>query len=201
MFFRIVICVLILTANAVTGAENSAQREEIAALYKQALARNKAAVEQCIEKLEAALKKDPSNQLARVYLGSSYTLRSRDLGFGPSKLSELKRGLAAMDAAVAAAPDDPHVRLVRALTSDSLPFFLGRKTSTLEDFAILIASVSKAPGNLEPGDLQVLYFSAGKAEERSGNRERARQLWKEGTRYPVDSRLAEKLMAALADAK
>ena len=78
------------------------EQKEIQELYRAGLGGDQAAVEQCIEKLEAVLKDQPNNQLARVYLGSAYTLRSRDLGFGPKKLEALKRGLAIMDEAVAA---------------------------------------------------------------------------------------------------
>ena len=75
-------------------AITAAEREEIRALYKRGLAGDKYAVEQCIVKLEKAVATEPDNQIARVYLGSAYTLRSRDLWFGPRKLEALKRGLA-----------------------------------------------------------------------------------------------------------
>lgn len=132
------------------------ERDEIARLYQTGLAGDKAAVEPCISKLEAVLKANPSNALARVYLGSAYTLRSRDLGFGPAKLQSLKQGLAVMDAAVAAAPDDPHVRLVRAMTTDALPFFAGRKQATTEDFNRLEKIAKQSPALFTEGDLAVI---------------------------------------------
>src|SRR5688500_13135634 len=102
------------------------EEKQVAELYRRGLAGDAKAVELCIEKLEAVLKREPQNHLARVYLGSSYTLRSRDLGFGPKKLQVVRQGCRTMDEAVAAAPENPKVRLVRALTDQSLPFFLGR---------------------------------------------------------------------------
>ncbi len=75
-------------------------------LYARGLAGNRQAVIECIAKLEEILAAAPDNQLARVYLGSAYTLRSRDLGFGKAKLDALRKGLALMDAAATAAPDN-----------------------------------------------------------------------------------------------
>ena len=138
------------------------QQQEIAELYRRGVSGDKAAVEQCIEKLEAVLKDQPSNQLARAYLGSAYTLRSRDLGFGPRKLEALKHGLAMMDEAVAAAPEEPKVRLVRALTTSSLPAIFGRRASSRKDFALLAEAAHRAPEKFEEGDLQIIYKNSGK---------------------------------------
>ncbi len=71
---------------SISSATPALQQQEITELYRAGLAGDKAAVEQCIEKLEAVLKDQPNNQLARVYLGSAYTLRSRDLGFGSEEI-------------------------------------------------------------------------------------------------------------------
>ena len=113
------VLVLLLVLDAASASPN--EQKEIQDFYRRGLAGDQDAVNQCIDKLEAVLKIEPANQLARVYLGSAYTLRSRDLGFGPKKLSTLKRGIAVMDDAVAAVPDDPKVRLTRALTAEACP--------------------------------------------------------------------------------
>lgn len=76
----------------------------VAALYARGLAGNAQAVIDCIAALEKRLANAPNDQLARAYLGSAYTLRSRDLGLGKAKLDTLRKGLALMDEAVAAAP-------------------------------------------------------------------------------------------------
>src|SRR4051812_22062684 len=96
---------LVLSAVALAAAPN--EQKEIQELYQRGLRGDANAVNQCIAKLEGVSQREPSNQLARVYLGSAYTLRSRDLAIGPKKLGALKRGLAVMDEAVAAAPNDP----------------------------------------------------------------------------------------------
>src|SRR4051812_45260114 len=43
------------------------EQKEIQELYARGLRGDKAAVEQCIDKLEAVSQREPSNQLARVY--------------------------------------------------------------------------------------------------------------------------------------
>ncbi len=121
---------------------------EINQLYRRGLAGDAAAVNECIARLEAVLQKEPANQLARVYLGSAYTLRSRDLGFGPQKLSALRHGLALMDEAVAAAPADGKILLARALTTEALPGFFGRGAQSRRDFAWLAEHAAK----LDPDD-------------------------------------------------
>jgi hypothetical protein len=149
-WFVSLLCVAVSAAAAPDEAE-------IARLYKRALAGDKQAVEGCIAGLESAVQAQPENQLARVYLGSAYTLRSREMSFGPGKLATLRQGLAIMDEAVAAAPDNPRVRLVRALTTDSLPFFLGRKKSSRDDFDWLQKKAAQSRENFSSGDLQVIH--------------------------------------------
>jgi hypothetical protein len=174
------------------------EQEMVHRLYQRGLAGDKHAVDECIAKLEDRLKDEPGNQLARVYLGSAYTLRSRDLGFGPAKLTTLRHGLALMDEAVAATPNDAHVRLLRALTTQALPSFFGRRKSAQGDFEALVAMLSKEPNILSTADQQRVYYHAGVAAQQSGNAARTRELWKNASRHPVDPVLTEKVNAALA---
>jgi len=132
------------------------EQKEIQELYRRGLAGDKDAVKQCLEKLEQILKAEPNNQIARVYLGSAYTLRSRDLGFGPGKLKALRQGLALMDQAVAAAPDEPKVRLARARTTSALPAFFGRGEQSRKDFEELAQLARRAPARFEAGDLATI---------------------------------------------
>ena len=99
----------------------------IADLYGRGLRGDEQAVVDCISALEERLAIQPNDQLARVYLGSAWTLRSRDLLIGPGKLSALRKGIALMDEAAAAAPNDANVLLLRAVTNEALPVFLGRR--------------------------------------------------------------------------
>ncbi|MFN2507516.1 MAG: hypothetical protein ABR589_01950 [Chthoniobacterales bacterium] len=180
---------------AVHGAT---EEKEIQELYRRGLAGDKQAVEQCIARLEQVLQSQPKNQLARVYLGSAYTLRSRDLGFGPKKLQALKHGLAVMDQAVTAAPDEPKVRLARALTTSALPGIFGRRRQSRQDFEFLAQLADRAPDRFQRGDLQLVYYHAGLAAKAAGDRARAAMLWREGLKHPSDSDLTAKLNAELS---
>jgi hypothetical protein len=146
------LCALAL-ALQVSAAPNE---QEIQELYRRGLQGDEQAVVACIAKLEAVLQREPKNNIARVYLGSAYTLRSRDLAFGPKKLQTLRAGLAVMDEAVASAPDEPKVRLARALTTSALPAIFGRRAESKKDFDILAEMAAKHPEKFEAADLQIV---------------------------------------------
>ena len=178
-------------------AATPAEQNEIMELYRRGLAGDAMAVEECIARLEAVLKTQPANQLARVYLGSALTLRSRDLGFGPKKLQTLKQGVAVMDEAVAAAPNEMKVRLARALTTSALPSIFGHGASARADFLLLGKSAETSASKLEAGDLQVIYYQAGVAEKSAGNREQAKAFWQKALQHDADPVLTQKVRAAL----
>lgn len=181
----------------ITAMASTSDQREINELYRRGLGGDKAAVEQCIAKLEEVLKVQPGNQLARVYLGSAYTLRSRDLGFGPKKLQALKQGVAVMNEAVAAAPGDPKVLLARALTTSALPGILGYKAESRQDFDELVAIAQRSPEKFEEGDLQIVYYHAALAAKADGNRERTRALLQQAARHSADPAVARKVEQAL----
>lgn len=153
-FVLVLVLLLVVGSGTTIGAPN--EQKEIKALYARALAGDKQAVTDCIARLEGLSRREPANQLARVYLGSAYTLRSRDLGFGPEKLRTLRRGLAVMDEAVAAAPGDVKVRLCRALTTHALPRFFGRAAESRRDFALLAQRAKAEPEKFDADDLRAL---------------------------------------------
>ena len=184
-------------ALALMSSANAADQTRITELYRRGLEGNKQAVIDCIRELEEALAKEPGNQLARVYLGSAYTVRSRDLGFGPKKLQTLRQGLRVMDEAVANAPNDPKVRLGRALTTQALPGIFGRAAEARNDFFQLAELARTAPGKFEDKDLQIVYFNAGLAAKANGDEARAAELWREGLRHGTDPELKQKIEAEL----
>lgn len=186
-----------LSLLAICATATGANEKQIRELYRRGLAGDKAAVEACIAKLEEALRMVPRDQLARVYLGSAYTLRSRDLGFGPKKLRALKQGLALMDEAVNAAPAEPKVRLARALTTAALPGIFGRRPQSETDFEHLAAMAERTSTSFDSGDLQVIYYNAGQVAARKGDRQRARALWEKALRHNEDAALEQQIRAQL----
>jgi hypothetical protein len=179
------------------SSASAAEQERIADLYARGLAGDEKAVIDCIAALEARLTTEPGDQLARVYLGSAWTLRSRDLSIGPGKLSALRKGLALMDEAAAAAPNDAKVLLLRAVTNEALPVFLGRRKVAREQLNELVGLVEKDPARLSPADQQLLFLKAGEAAQRAGEKARARQLWERGLTISADAKLQAEIKAAL----
>ncbi len=196
-FQFVLVLVLVLVLLSAQALPND--QKEIEALYRRGLTGDKAAVEQCIERLESALQANPTNQLAKVYLGSAYTLRSRDLGFGPAKLSTLQRGIALMNEAVTAAPNDPKIRLARALTTDALPALFGQRATSRKDFEILLQSAETEPEKFEEGDLQIIYYQAGLAAKAASDTTRATLLWHKALTHPDDPSLTAKIRAQLKE--
>ena len=169
----------------------------IAELYERGLRGNEQAVVDCISALEAKLVVQPNDQLARVYLGSAWTLRSRDLPIGPGKLSALRKGLTLMDAAAAAAPNNAKVLLIRAVTNEALPVFLGQRKVARAQLDELLDRLEKGAAKLKPADQQLLYLNAGEAAKRGGDKERARELWRRGAALKADAKLTQEITAAL----
>lgn len=170
----------------------------IAGLYARGLAGDEQAVIDCIAALEEVLASQPNDQLARVYLGSACTLRSRDLPFfGTAKLAALRRGIALMDEAAAAAPNDARVQLLRAVTNEAFPALLGRRRIARQALDDLVAAVEKDPERLKLSDRQLLYLNAGEAAQKAGDGARAAALWKRGLNLKADRRLTEEIEKAL----
>jgi hypothetical protein len=169
----------------------------IADLYGRGLRGDEQAVVDCISALEAKLAIRPNDQLARVYLGSAWTLRSRDLPIGPGKLSALRRGISLMDEAAGAAPNNADVLLLRAVTNEALPAFLGQRKAARAQLDELLARLEKGSAKLKPADQQLLYLNAGEAAKRAGDKERARELWKRGLTITADEKLTAEIQAAM----
>jgi hypothetical protein len=187
--------IFLLLAPLASAAPNEKQ---IAALYARGLAGDAAAVNSCITALEQTLQARPHDELARVYLGSAYTLQSRDLGYGWKKISALRHGIALMDEAAAAAPDNARVQLLRAVTYEAFPALLGHAKIARESLDILVSAVAKDPKKLSPADQQLLYLNAGEAAAKAGDKVRARQLWQEGVALAADPKLTAEIHADLA---
>lgn len=187
------VCALFFIPGALALPNDTA----ISALYARGLAGDRAAVAECIAALEKILEARPNDQLARVYLGSTYTLLSRDLAIGPAKLSTLRKGLALMDEAAAAAPADANVQLNRAITNAAMPAFLGRRKVAREQLDQLVVQVEKNPAALTPADQQLLYLNAGEAAARVGDPGRARLLWQRGLAIAADQKLSKEIQEAL----
>jgi hypothetical protein len=170
---------------------------EIQALHMKSEKGDKATTIPLIAKLEALTTAHPENQLYKAYLGSTYTLRSRDIGFGPSALSYLKKGLKTMDAAVEAAPDKASVRFIRAINNFSLPVFINRRDNARADFETLVKKIDGNPENLSPVTQQAIYYYAGLSFLQLRRKEDAKKSLAKGAALNADPQLNVKIAAEL----
>jgi hypothetical protein len=151
--------------------------------------------------LEKWTKEQPNNYLLQAYLGSVYTLDSRDAWPGPGKLTYLRNGGKLMDDAVAAAPDNPAVRFVRAIDYFELPFFFGKGKTARDDFQILLKQVNgetKTPYTLNIETQQAIYYYAGLSFKQLSEVPQAKAAWQAGVALDAKSALAAKMNAELA---
>lgn len=135
-------------------------------------------IDQVIERFQTQLDSDPKDHLAKVYLGSAYTLRSAESFWGPKKLEYLKRGGTLMDEAVKAAPKDPRVRFIRAVNGYKVPRRFKRRAIAVSDFLILLPLAEKGRHGLTKRERQAMLFYAWKTfseEGRIASAERAKQ--------------------------
>ena len=102
-----------------------------------------------------------------------------------------------MDEAAAAAPNNADVLLLRAVTNEALPVFLGQRKAARAQLDELLVRLEKGSAKLKPADQQLLYLNAGEAAQHAGDKERARELWRRGAALKADAKLTREITAAL----
>ena len=125
-------------------------------------------IDKQIARFEAQLAADKGDQLARVYLGSACALRAKESFWGPTKLRYLKRGKSLMETAVAGAPTDPRVRMVRAIGYYKVPKKFKTRPTSVADFKFLIPIVKNPKGRLKTNERQVILYYAAKCFDEEG---------------------------------
>jgi len=150
--------------------------------------------------LEKWTAEQPTNYLLQAYLGSVYTLDSRDAWPGPGKLTYLKNGGKWLDGAVAAAPDNPAVRFIRAIDYYELPFIFGKGRTARDDFQLLLKQIDgeiKTPYVLDTETQQAIYYYAGLSFKQLSQMPQARDAWGRGLKLAPASDLGVKMAAEL----
>ncbi len=198
-------CVLINTAwgqSQTSLSDDPFLNENILAIQKlhdESAAGDKDKTDLLIATLESLIQNDPDNQLYHVYLGSAFTLKSRDVFPGPSKLRYLKEGLKGMDAAVKKDPQNCSVRFIRAVNNYHLPSFINRRDNARKDFEILLEQINDNPVKLNARTIQAIHYFAGLAFKQTKRDEEARATWTEGLALQADAGLNNKIQKELAD--
>jgi len=167
------------------------------AYHDAAAANQKDAAAKSEKTLRRVLELNPSNAVARAYLGSALTLRARDAVFPPTKLSLAREGFREMDAAVHQSPDSLQPRLIRGLNSVSVPKLFDRLKFAEGD----LGWIHEQP--FQEGDYggrpmrQRVALEYGRILSRLKNTDKARKVWQDGLELAPGSTTADLLRAEL----
>ncbi len=143
---------------------------------------------------------EPDHALGRALYGSVLTMRARDTTWPLTRLSLVKAGIREMDAAVARAPLDPRVRLVRADNNIHMPAFLGRKELVAADLAWLWRQALEPAGLLSVPQRQRIALHHGSLLEKERRLADALAVWRRGISFDPASAAARQIQA-MADAR
>jgi hypothetical protein len=182
---------------------NSPLIQQIQARHQKAVAGDTKETKALTTDLEKLTVKYPDDHLLQAYLGSTYTLDSRDAWPGPGKLTFLENGGKLLDAAVTADPANPAVRFVRAIDYFELPAIFGKRQTARDDFQLLVKQIEDptAPYALNLETRQAIYYYAGLSFQQLSQLPDARNVWERGLKLSPTSPLAIKIQAGLDDIK
>jgi tetratricopeptide (TPR) repeat protein len=149
---------------------------ELGRLYHDKAAAGDAdAVDKGFRYLDRLLLIDTANVVALAYRGDLWAMRGRDSWWPPTKWSYLRKGASELDQAVGLAPDNTMVRMLRGMNALAAPGFLGRLSTALEDFIVILKHPAFADQTKE---LKVsIYYYAGVAHKRADDYNKARELF------------------------
>ncbi len=155
------------------------------------------AVKDLVVYLKKLIKEDPKNQLYVAYLGSAYSLRSRDAWI-TKKMEYLKAAEATMNKAVAADPKNAAVRFVRAINLYHLPSIFGLRDEARADFEKLLGQLEGPnPPNFNTKTRQAIYFYAGQSFYQTDRPKEARQAWQKGAQLDPSTKLGAQMKKKL----
>ena len=166
--YSLITLLLFLTSAITTQASSTAPVSEtyshpllnqIYEMHSLAEAGNEDATRRLVAWLEELTAEQPENGILLVYLGSAYTLASRDAFIGPGKLRYLMSGRDCMDRAVALRPDDPNVRFIRGINNYHLPTLFNRRSIARDDFRKLVDQLSKNSFDFTEEDTKILHIA------------------------------------------
>jgi hypothetical protein len=146
--------------------------------------------------LEKWTAEQPTNYLLQAYLGSVYTLDSRDSWWGPTKLDYLKKGGKWLDGAVSSAPENPAVRFIRAIDYFELPSIFGKHQTARDDFQVLLKQIdgeTHSPYLLNIETQQAIYYYAGLSFKQLSQMPQAKDAWVRGYKLAPNSDLGKKI--------
>lgn len=154
---------------------------------------DKDAPDEAVKYLKEAHERYPKDSLALAVLGSSTTMLGR---YSKKKISEGRvlssKGGDLLDKAVALAPDDVLVRMVRAGNSKGQPKFFGRRHFYKGDTTHVKDIMEKSPQGEFPNDFKALiYYQLGDAYKLEKDETQAVAYFKKAIKADPNSRWAK----------
>ncbi|GAA5497067.1 hypothetical protein Rhal01_03255 [Rubritalea halochordaticola] len=131
-------------------------------------------IEKMIAQFEAQITANPKDDLARAYLGSAYALKAKHAVFPLTKLNSLKKGKELMEAAVTGSPDNPRVRMVRAIAYYRVPKRFDTRPTSISDFEKLLGETAKKNSVLQKNEKQAILYYAWKAFTEENHKDAAK---------------------------
>ncbi|MEI7721368.1 MAG: hypothetical protein WCJ23_05250 [Verrucomicrobiota bacterium] len=204
--YSLITLLLFLTSAIATQASSTAPVSEtyshpllnqIYEMHSLAESGNEDATRRLVAWLEELTAEQPENGILLVYLGSAYTLASRDAFIGPGKLRYLMSGRDCMDRAVALRPQDPNVRFIRGINNYHLPTIFNRRSIARDDFRALVDQLSQNPKCLDPLTSQAIYYYAGLCFAQLEEEKNARNSWQKGLDLKISGPLTAKITQEL----
>lgn len=146
-------------------------------LHHKAIEGNRQAVLDALAIFSELRAANPSDALAEAYYGSSLALKGRDAAQLFEKAQFAQQGLASLDRAVAMAPNNVVVKLIRANVCMRLPeHVFGRTQAAIDDFNDLLAQHQRNPGHLTPVQYRQVIQNLAKAYENAGKPNEAKAI-------------------------
>ena len=171
---------------------------QIYEMHSLAEAGNKDATRRLVAWLEELTSEQPDNGILLVYLGSAYTLASRDAFIGPGKLRYLMAGRDCMDRAVTMRPEDANVRFIRAINNYHLPTIFNRRSIARDDFRQLVDQLAKHPEAVDSLTSLAIYYYAGLCFAQLEEESNARASWEKGLNLKINGPLTAKISDELS---
>ncbi len=167
---------------------------QVVVLYQHCIAGDKQALAEADDSLERLREEYPGRPLADAYHGSIMIFKAREIRNLLLKLRYARKGLKLLDGAVAAAPQDLTIRLLRGKAAYHLPERPFRRTTTaIEDYNMLLQHEDELKIRVSPEGVPQLIDELGDAYFRIGRKPDAVNCWsrlEQQTEFPAYQQLA-----------
>lgn len=146
--------------------------------------------------LRKATELEPDNAEILAYLGSAYAMAGRDSGFVVNKVSNVNKGLAALDKAVKKDPHNLNVRYIRGSVSYNLPTMFSRQATAESDYLFYV-SEAKAGTPVDPKRLAEAYFKLGQIAGAKNQKAEALDFYTQAQKASPQSHWAQQARGAM----